>query len=460
MDFQTITDNIRVCITEKYAHFSGRATRTEFWSFVLSFSIIRIILYLLGRKLVIFDLLGDSFWLAVIMPVLAVSWRRLHDTGKAGSLFFLGMIPVAGWILLIIWFCQDSQPGLNEFGPNPKDSVASAAYKRSDAARRAESAAVRKTPGSESTDFPSPETQRVLDLLASCLNREFLPVQRKYVVWTVEFRAPELGLPTSENKFYLGFDRRMMTPVMLVYIPDNSGDCYEILLNDMEYDEIAGCTNRHNAYKIWGHARYELSCAVGDILLSASASRKYIPAFCESPDEKASVPVPEEMNNLSQKFRSFPVMIVSIDGNLYEDYYSKEDPVLGFYDVYPKKRFLDIYSIDDLYEIHYAFYLEGNRVPILWYSFHDGGLAVSAEYESILNTFGVPFSRDSSSELFLKSGDIMSRANGWDYTYNSILDEVKEKMEKLAPPLTAANTDADAEQAFSGSQKTDRFETE
>ena len=45
---------------------------------------------------------------------------RLHDIGKSGGYYFFILIPLVGWILLLVWMCQDSQPGANQYGPNPK----------------------------------------------------------------------------------------------------------------------------------------------------------------------------------------------------------------------------------------------------------------------------------------------------------------------------------------------------
>ena len=122
MDFQTIIDYVKVCVLQKYADFSGRARRAEYWSFALSAGVISAILNALGRNGNggFFSILAYLFSLAILSPSLAAAWRRLHDIGKKGTWYFIGLIPVVGWILLIVWFCRDSEPGDNEFGPNPK----------------------------------------------------------------------------------------------------------------------------------------------------------------------------------------------------------------------------------------------------------------------------------------------------------------------------------------------------
>ncbi|MBR1547445.1 MAG: DUF805 domain-containing protein [Prevotella sp.] len=92
-----------------YVNFSGRARRSEYWWWVL-FNIlwcwIPIVNILLG--------------LAFFLPSLAVAIRRLHDTGRSGWWILLGLIPVIGGLVLLIFYCTDSQLGENQYGPNPK----------------------------------------------------------------------------------------------------------------------------------------------------------------------------------------------------------------------------------------------------------------------------------------------------------------------------------------------------
>ena len=107
-------------VLKKYAVFDGRAHRTEFWLFFL-FSFI--ISFFLG---VIVGLVG-SLWfittlyaLAVLIPGLAVSVRRLHDTNRSGWWILTGLVPILGWIALLIFYLEDSRPGANQYGLNPK----------------------------------------------------------------------------------------------------------------------------------------------------------------------------------------------------------------------------------------------------------------------------------------------------------------------------------------------------
>lgn len=105
---------IKSCFN-KYATFSGRARRSEFWYFALFLFLLDII-----PVWIVFPYYVGIIGLAMLIPSLAVSVRRLHDTGRSGVYLLFALIPLVGAILLIIWACEDSQPGANEYGPNPK----------------------------------------------------------------------------------------------------------------------------------------------------------------------------------------------------------------------------------------------------------------------------------------------------------------------------------------------------
>lgn len=105
---------------KKFAEFSGRARRTEYWMFVLfnflaSFAV-GIVDGIVGAN----GALVGLYNLAVLIPSLAVGVRRLHDTGRSGWWMLISVIPVIGWIVLLVFLCQDSQPGDNGYGANPK----------------------------------------------------------------------------------------------------------------------------------------------------------------------------------------------------------------------------------------------------------------------------------------------------------------------------------------------------
>lgn len=115
----TIQESVLTCIS-KYVDFNGRARRSEYWWFGLAVYVVNLVLAGLGRSIGIFNVLASIFSVATFLPSLAVAWRRLHDTGRSGAWFFIVLIPIVGWILYIVWMVQDSQPGDNQYGPNPK----------------------------------------------------------------------------------------------------------------------------------------------------------------------------------------------------------------------------------------------------------------------------------------------------------------------------------------------------
>jgi uncharacterized membrane protein YhaH (DUF805 family) len=99
----TFVESIRTCFT-KYADFKGRAGKPEFWWWVLFVVVASIVLG------VVSELVSGVFALATIVPGIAVTARRLHDTDRSGWLQLIGLIPVIGWIVLIVWCVQDSKP--------------------------------------------------------------------------------------------------------------------------------------------------------------------------------------------------------------------------------------------------------------------------------------------------------------------------------------------------------------
>lgn len=99
-------------LQKKYAQFTGRARRSEYWYFALINFVIASVLAFVGGMLH-FNLLYYIYSIAVLVPSIAVGVRRMHDVGKSG--WFL-LIPIYNLILA----CTDSTPGDNEYGPNPK----------------------------------------------------------------------------------------------------------------------------------------------------------------------------------------------------------------------------------------------------------------------------------------------------------------------------------------------------
>ena len=109
-------------VFSNYANFKGRARRSEFWDFLLLNFVVTLVLTILQNATGagIFRILSGIYSLAVIVPTLAVGWRRMHDIGKNGAFYLVSLIPIVGTILIIVWGAKDSDPGTNDYGPNPK----------------------------------------------------------------------------------------------------------------------------------------------------------------------------------------------------------------------------------------------------------------------------------------------------------------------------------------------------
>jgi uncharacterized membrane protein YhaH (DUF805 family)/regulator of sirC expression with transglutaminase-like and TPR domain len=120
--------NWYIRVLKKYAVFSGRARRKEYWMFVLFNFIFGLVASLIDLSIGLltfavfgFGLLSILYALAIFVPGLAVSVRRLHDVGKSGWYYLIVLIPIAGPIWLLVLTCTDSQTGDNKYGPNPKE---------------------------------------------------------------------------------------------------------------------------------------------------------------------------------------------------------------------------------------------------------------------------------------------------------------------------------------------------
>lgn len=119
----SLTDAVRTVIS-KYADFSGRARRSEYWYWTLDLLLAYVVCVLL---MVVSRPLGGLLYLVValgaIVPTLAVGARRLHDTGRSGWMLLIGLIPLIGGIALLVFTVQDSNPGPNQYGESPKGLV-------------------------------------------------------------------------------------------------------------------------------------------------------------------------------------------------------------------------------------------------------------------------------------------------------------------------------------------------
>jgi uncharacterized membrane protein YhaH (DUF805 family) len=112
----------------KYAVFGGRSRRKEYWFFVLFVVVISTVLSIVDALIGTSNsstgggLLSGIFGLAILIPSISVSVRRLHDIDRTGWWVLIGLVPLIGWIVLLVFHVQDSTPGTNRYGPNPKST--------------------------------------------------------------------------------------------------------------------------------------------------------------------------------------------------------------------------------------------------------------------------------------------------------------------------------------------------
>ena len=112
-------------VLKKYAVFQGRARRKEYWMFYLVNLIIAFGLGMLEGIMGLgltegLGMMAGLYLLLVLLPSLAVSVRRLHDTGRSGWWLLIAFLPLIGALVLLFFSIQDGEPGENEYGVNPK----------------------------------------------------------------------------------------------------------------------------------------------------------------------------------------------------------------------------------------------------------------------------------------------------------------------------------------------------
>jgi uncharacterized membrane protein YhaH (DUF805 family) len=114
------SDAVKTCFN-KYADFTGRAGRPEYWWFVLSYVIVYIVVAIIGSAI-------KASWLAwipllaYIIPLLAAAVRRFHDTGRSGWWYFIWLVPLVGPIIAIVFLASQGNAGSNQYGPPPGGS--------------------------------------------------------------------------------------------------------------------------------------------------------------------------------------------------------------------------------------------------------------------------------------------------------------------------------------------------
>lgn len=112
--------NYFIEVLKKFKDFKGRAGRSEYWSFTLIGLGIQIVLMFIG-KLIDFPYLSSIFSVFIILPNIAVSVRRLHDVGKSGWMLLINLIPIIGFIWLLVLMLRKSDVGDNKYGYNPNN---------------------------------------------------------------------------------------------------------------------------------------------------------------------------------------------------------------------------------------------------------------------------------------------------------------------------------------------------
>ena len=115
-----------IVAVKKYAVFEGRARRKEYWYFILFYTIFAVavgfvdVLTLTQIPEFAIGFLSIVYCLAMVLPTLAVSVRRLHDSGRCGWWWWINFVPGVGTIVFLVFMVLDSQPQDNRYGPNPK----------------------------------------------------------------------------------------------------------------------------------------------------------------------------------------------------------------------------------------------------------------------------------------------------------------------------------------------------
>jgi uncharacterized membrane protein YhaH (DUF805 family) len=112
----TFKQSIQACF-QKYVVFAGRASRSEFWFFFLFQCLASMVATILG------GLLWPVVALGLLLPSLAVSARRLQDSGRSPWFLLLYFVPLVGIIVLLVWFCMPGTTGRNQYGEDPLSVV-------------------------------------------------------------------------------------------------------------------------------------------------------------------------------------------------------------------------------------------------------------------------------------------------------------------------------------------------
>lgn len=120
MSFQ---DAVTTVLTKKYADFSGRARRSEYWFFFLGYMLAAIVVEIIDAVLGTAPIITGLLVLGLFIPSLAAAVRRLHDTGRSGWWLLISIIPFGGFVVLF-FLVSDGESATNQYGPSPKGAEA------------------------------------------------------------------------------------------------------------------------------------------------------------------------------------------------------------------------------------------------------------------------------------------------------------------------------------------------
>ena len=112
---------------KNYTNFSGRSSRAAFWTAMLIHFLLWVAGFFLMLMIPVYPLiklitiLAQGYTIALLIPLVALCVRRLHDIGKSGWWYLVGFVPLVGSIVLIVWYCREGDHGANAYGPDPKE---------------------------------------------------------------------------------------------------------------------------------------------------------------------------------------------------------------------------------------------------------------------------------------------------------------------------------------------------
>jgi uncharacterized membrane protein YhaH (DUF805 family) len=108
---------------DHYVKFDGRASRPAYWWWFLFAVLVAVAANIIDAAIGSFGIVSGITGLALLLPGLSVAIRRLHDTNRSGWWILIGLIPIIGWIVLLVFYLQQSDPTENRFGPPPAPSA-------------------------------------------------------------------------------------------------------------------------------------------------------------------------------------------------------------------------------------------------------------------------------------------------------------------------------------------------